>query len=256
MCTLRAQSANARVDYDGECEQALGENPEQICARVNQANRCTYNASNCRHLVRPEEGCCTLCGEWLSLSLSLSPLFLSLFSLLPFLFSLDPSLSNSPLCFLSLPGGILFIAMDLAGLRNYVNINPRVRTLDAFVEVLVDSDFIDETITERCELDASFTVTGNVQITLSARTDDDSEFCNSASEMIANAINDLSSTELAETSLFAQTPEILQFASAAVAAPNLAAVVDEIDGANGAPVLAVSSFFTLLLLVTLILALL
>ena len=63
VCILRAQSANARVDYVGECEEALGESSEQICERANQANRCIYNSSNCRHLVRPEEGCCALCGE-------------------------------------------------------------------------------------------------------------------------------------------------------------------------------------------------
>ena len=139
---------------------------------------------------------------------------------------------------LSLPGGISFIAMDLAGLRNYVNINPAARTLDDFIETLVDAGFIDEEITERCELDVSFTVTRNVQVSLSAKTDDDSEFCHSASEEIVNSINNPSSIQLT------QYPEMLQFASAAVAAPNL--VVGEV---NGTPVLAASSFFTLLLLI-------
>ena len=126
--------------------------------------------------------------------------------------------------------------MDLAGLRNYVNINPAARTLDDFIEVLVDAGFIDEEITERCQLDASFTVTRNVQISLSAKTDADSEFCHSASEEIANSINNPSSAQLT------RVPEMLQFASAAVAAPNL---IDE--GMNGAPTLVASSFFTLLI---------
>ena len=63
VCTLRAQSANARVDYGGECEELSGESPEKICVRVSQVKRCIYNSSNCRHLVRPEEGCCALCGN-------------------------------------------------------------------------------------------------------------------------------------------------------------------------------------------------
>ena len=133
-------------------------------------------------------------------------------------------------------GGISYIAMDLAGLRNYVNINPAARTLDDFIEVLVDAGFIDEEITERCQLDASFTVTRNVQISLSAKTDADSEFCHSASEEIVDNINNPSSAQLT------QVPEMLQFASAAIAAPNL---IDE--GMNGAPTLVASSFFTLLI---------
>ena len=142
-------------------------------------------------------------------------------------------------CTLFLPpaGGIAFIAIDLVGLRNYVNINPAARTLDDFIEALVDAGFIGEEITERCELDASFTVTRTVQVSLSAKTDGDSEFCHSASEEIVESINNPSSVQLT------RTPEMLQFASAAVAAPNL---ID--GGANGARALAASSFFALLLL--------
>ena len=125
--------------------------------------------------------------------------------------------------------------MDLAGLRNYVNINPAARTLDDFIEVLVDAGFIDEEITERCELDVSFTVTRNIQVSLSARTDADSRFCHSASEDIVNSINSPSS----------QFPEIFQFASAAVAAPNLLEAEGEM---NGAPPLTTSFFLTLQLL--------
>ena len=96
VCVLRAQSANARVDYGGECEEDSGESPEQICVRVSQAKRCIYNSSNCRHLVRPEEGCCALCGkQLLSLSLSL-PSPSALFPFLPpfihsFVYTIFPS---------------------------------------------------------------------------------------------------------------------------------------------------------------------
>ena len=155
-------------------------------------------------------------------------------------------------------GGVIFVAMDLTGLREYVRINPSVRTLDDFIEVLVDSDFIDDEITEKCELEASLTMTGNIQITLSARTDDDdgadARFCNAASETIAATINDLSLVPQS-----AQVPEVLQFASAALAAPNTATtdVVKDVvtvdsgvnEGVNGAPVLKALSYFTVLLLV-------
>ena len=138
------------------------------------------------------------------------------------------------------------MAVDFAGLREYVRINPRVRTLDAFVEILVDSGFIDEEVTERCELEGSFTMTRNIQLTLSARLDEDSDFCNDASKRIAAAINDPSS--VSDDPQFAQIPEVLQFASAAVAAPNVAAIVDETDDSmNGAPLLTALSYLILLL---------
>ena len=63
MCILRAQSANARVDFYGECEDGPGTSPEEHCVMVSRARRCSFDISNCRHLVRPEEGCCALCGK-------------------------------------------------------------------------------------------------------------------------------------------------------------------------------------------------
>lgn len=152
--------------------------------------------------------------------------------------------------------------MDLAGLSEYVRLNPSIRTLDDFIELLVDSDFISDEITEKCELEASLTVSGNIQITLSARSDDedDTKFCNAASELIAAAVNDLSLVPQS-----AQVPEVLQFASAALAAPNTATtdivdvineVVDNVNqGVNGTPVLKALSYLTLLLLIALSFAL-
>jgi hypothetical protein len=221
------------MDYDGECEEAPGESPDQICQRVSQAQRCIYNSSNCRHLVRSEEGCCALCGECYSFSLSLSPYSFSL-----------PHNNNLKLYCFSFPGGISYIAIDLAGLRNYVNINPSARTLDDFIEALVDASFIDEEITERCQLDASFTVTRNIQLSLSAKTDTDSEFCHTASEEIVNSINNPSSAQLT------RVPEMLQFASAAIAAPNL------IDGEMNGAITLTASFFSPLILFAFILAIL
>ena len=130
--------------------------------------------------------------------------------------------------------------------------------MDNIIEVLVDSGFIEEEETERCELEASLTKTGNIQITLSARDDADSEFCNNASKRLAAAINDPSS--VSDISLFAQIPEVLQFASAAVIAPNeVAAIVDQVDinvGVNGAPVFTALSYVTILLLASYTLVLL
>ena len=141
--------------------------------------------------------------------------------------------------------------MDLAGLREYVRINPTVSTLDDFMELLVDSDFIGDDITDNCDVEASLTTTGNIQIALTATPDDDDDdddddqFCNAASEIIAATINDLSLVPQS-----AQVPEVLQFASAALAAPNTV-TKDVIDGVNAAPAFNALSYFTLLLLVIL-----
>ena len=64
VCVLRAQSANARVDFNGECGDRPGETRDDFCERVNKQGRCIYsNTSNCDFLVMPEEGCCPLCGK-------------------------------------------------------------------------------------------------------------------------------------------------------------------------------------------------
>ena len=63
VCVLRAQSANARVDFTGECTANPGESPADFCERVIEEGRCTHNTSNCDHLVSLEEGCCPLCGK-------------------------------------------------------------------------------------------------------------------------------------------------------------------------------------------------
>lgn len=141
-------------------------------------------------------------------------------------------------------GGIITVAVDFAGLREYIRINPTIRRLDDFVEELVDYGFIEEEITERCQLEASLTTTRNIQLTLSAVTDEDSDFCSDASERLAAAINDPSS--ISGDSQFVQVPEVLQFASAAIAGMN--------DGAssgtlNGAPALVNLSYLTSLLLI-------
>ena len=135
-----------------------------------------------------------------------------------------------------LTGGITVIAIDSAGLRDYVRINPRTRTLDGFLEILVESGFIDQEITERCELEGTLTRSANIQVSLSAKTVENSKFCNEASERLAAAINNPSSRP---------KPEVLQFASAAVAAPTATAIRGEVSGSTQA---TLSPYFVLHLL--------
>ena len=55
--------ATSRCDYDGECDPDTEEPIDDLCNRVSRARRCAFNVSNCRRRVRPEEGCCALCGK-------------------------------------------------------------------------------------------------------------------------------------------------------------------------------------------------
>ena len=95
----------------------------------------------------------------------------------------------------------------------------------------MDSGFVSDEITDRCELEATLTTTRNVQITLSS--EEDSAFCNKAGERLAAAINDPSS--VSGDPLSVQIPEVLQFASAAVTASyqQPSAIVDNKAGNNG-----------------------
>ena len=139
----------------------------------------------------------------------------------------------------SVIGGAVLIAVDYAGLRDYTRINPSVRTLDDFIEILVESGFISDEVTDRCELEATLTTTRNFQITLSANNNDDAAYCSATADSLAKAINDPSS--ISDDSLFVQVPEVLQFASAAITASN------ELSD-NGAPVFKALSYLTIVLL--------
>ena len=144
-------------------------------------------------------------------------------------------------------GGIVYVAIDFRGLGEFVMINPLLRTLDALVRVLVESGFISEEVTDRCLLEPSFTDSGDLEISLSARDPDtDADFCFEQSEILAGQLNDPSQVPNAP-------PEILQFASAATSAP--AIIVDDNTGGtpdgstDGAPELA-ASYFSLLIICT------
>ncbi|WP_156416077.1 hypothetical protein [Nitrosopumilus sp. Nsub] len=115
-----------------------------------------------------------------------------------------------------------------------MKLNPRLRTIDDFIALLVESGFISDETTNRCELDVSFTSSENLQITLEARTPDDEMFCGEESDRIARWINN---PNIAADVL---PPQVLQFASAAVSGE---AIVQEVIGFSGAPALV--SFLSL-----------
>ena len=121
-----------------------------------------------------------------------------------------------------------------------MKLNPRLRTIDDFIALLVESGFIPDDLTSRCELDVSFTSSKNLQITLEALTPDDEMFCGEESDRIARWINnpDITADVL--------PPQVLQFASAAVSGE---AIVQEVIGYSGTPALVsfLSLIFTLAL---------
>ena len=124
-----------------------------------------------------------------------------------------------------------------------------MRILDDFIATLVDYGFIPEEVTENCEVEAALTATGDIQLAFSAIADEDSDICSDASDTLAAVINDPSA--ITGDMQIAQVPEVIQFAGAAVVAPNIAAISDgsEINQNNGTPVLMGLSCITLLFVV-------
>ena len=59
-CHLRALSANAQVDYMGECIDNQDGNLRDVCSRV----RCANNETSCERRVRSRDGCCPVCGKY------------------------------------------------------------------------------------------------------------------------------------------------------------------------------------------------
>ena len=108
-------------------------------------------------------------------------------------------------------GGIIFVALDLFGLREYVSINPDVRNLDSLYALLVESEVIPDELRDRCDIDFSLT-SRNLQIVLSARTSDDEEFCSTTSERVADVIDN-------PQRITTYVPDSFQLATAAVAGP-------------------------------------
>ena len=64
ICELRANSANARVDYKGPCrESEPDEMVSRKCRRIRRSGNCP-NITLCENLTQPEDGCCPICGKW------------------------------------------------------------------------------------------------------------------------------------------------------------------------------------------------
>jgi hypothetical protein len=64
ICELRRNSANARLDYRGECDEP--DEPDEVvnikCQRVRGNKRCP-DLGDCENRVRPGDGCCPICGN-------------------------------------------------------------------------------------------------------------------------------------------------------------------------------------------------
>ncbi len=66
ICVLRTNSANARLEYRGECMADVEE--EMVadrCERVRRSERCG-DLTDCASRTRPEDGCCFVCGRSIS----------------------------------------------------------------------------------------------------------------------------------------------------------------------------------------------
>ena len=149
------------------------------------------------------------------------------------------------MCVFLAAGGIVLVAIDFRGLGEFVRLHPRVRTIDDFVELLIDANFISVETVERCEVGVSFTSSENLEITLEGVGSDDDVFCGEASVNLASLINNPSDEDVAR-------PQVLQFAGAAVSAP---AVFEEIlRPSNGGQTL-VSVASLIVLCITAVLAL-
>lgn len=138
---------------------------------------------------------------------------------------------------LSCTGGIILVAIDLRGMREYIKINPLARDFDSIYELLVESDIFSSETTERC--DVEFTMAKrNLQMILSAKTPGDEEFCSSESVRIATVLDN-------PKQFITFLPDVMQFASAAIA---VGQVLDPVENlvtmlsVNGAtPVTAVAA---------------
>ena len=63
ICELQAQSANARVDYRGECMETSPDTLERDRCQKARTNGKCQDISDCKIVIRPEDGCCPICGK-------------------------------------------------------------------------------------------------------------------------------------------------------------------------------------------------
>ena len=65
-CHLRTQSANAQVDYRGECVEGGEMSLREICRSVRkELGRCEETRHTCKHRVLSRDGCCPICGKYM-----------------------------------------------------------------------------------------------------------------------------------------------------------------------------------------------
>lgn len=76
ICELRTQSANARIDYRGECIDTGEDAAGDVCDLVRSSGRCTALPDDCTSPVSPGDGCCPICG--MANFISRSPSFFTL----------------------------------------------------------------------------------------------------------------------------------------------------------------------------------
>ena len=132
----------------------------------------------------------------------------------------------------------MIVAIDSRGLGEFVRLNPSVRTIDDFVELLIESGFISEETTERCDVSVSFTSSENLEINLEGVEPDDDVFCGEESERLTQLINNPSAVDGSVA-----RPQVLQFAGAAV---SIEPVFDTVISPSSA--LSVTGYVSLVLL--------
>lgn len=68
-CVLHNISPNVRIDYKGTClEPHVNETVELFCKRVQQGNHCKI-PTDCKKVIKPTDGCCSICGGAISIAL-------------------------------------------------------------------------------------------------------------------------------------------------------------------------------------------
>ena len=71
----------------------------------------------------------------------------------------------------------MIIAVDRDALEDATMNDPELSTVDGFVERMTETAVF-QTVGQSCTIEATITDTGNLEITLVAKGDNNSEFCN------------------------------------------------------------------------------
>ena len=141
ICHLRGLSANAQVDYRGECIDNANGNLRDICSRV----RCTYDATNCERRVLPRDACCPVCGKSVSTH--------SFNNRIP----ASKCIHQATFCsyFYCSTGGITTLAIDRNALDEYSRATDSDANLDEFMARMIGDDVIPEDVRRRCTIEVT-----------------------------------------------------------------------------------------------------